>query len=75
MAGYMGSPEAFEPSSDDWGLYLQWFEHFLLANNVEDDSKQRHLFLALIKNSTFKLLMNLVALKKPEELSYKEICE
>ena len=75
MAGYVGSPEAFEPSSDDWHLYVQRFEHFLLANDIEDDSKQRHLLLALIGNSTFKLLTNLVAPKKPGELSYKEICE
>ena len=75
MAGYVGSPEAFEPSSDDWHLYAQRFEHFLLANDIEDDSKQRHLLLALIGNSTFKLLTNLVAPKKPGELSYKEICE
>ena len=71
----MGSPEAFEPSSDDWRLYAQRFEHFLLVNGIEDDSKRRHLLLALIGNSTFKLLTNLVAPKKPGELSYKEICE
>ena len=39
MAGYVGSPEAFELSSDDWHLYAQQFEHFLLANGIEDDSK------------------------------------
>ena len=39
MAGYVGSPESFEPSSDDWRLYAQRFEHFLLANGIEDDSK------------------------------------
>ena len=75
MAGYVGSSEAFELSSDDWRLYAQRFEHFLLANGIEDDSKRRHLLLALIGNSTFKLLTNLVAPKKPGELSYKEICE
>ena len=75
MAGYVGSLEAFEPSSDDWRLYAQRFKHFLLANGIEDDSKRRHLLLALIGNSTFKLLTNLVVPKKPGELSYKEICE
>ena len=75
MARCVGSPEAFEPSSNDWRLYTQQFEHFLLANSNEDDSKQRHLLLALIGNFTLKLLINLEASKKPVELSYKEICE
>ena len=75
MAGYLGSREAFEPSNDDWRLYAQRFEHFLLANGIEDNSKQRHLLLALIGNSTFKLLTNLVVPNNTEELSYKEICE
>ena len=52
MASFVGSPEPFEPSTDDWHLYAQRFEHFLLANGVDDDSKQRHLLLALIGNST-----------------------
>ena len=75
MAGYVGFPEAFEPSHDDWCLYVLRFEHFLLANGIEDNSKRHHLLLALIGNSTFKLLTNLVVPKKPGELSYKEIYE
>ena len=39
MAGYVGYPEAFEPLSDDWRLYTQQFEHFLLVNDIEDNSK------------------------------------
>ena len=68
MASFMGSPEPFKPWTDDWCLYAQRFEHFLLANGVDNDSKQRHLLLALIGNSTFKLLANLVAPRKPGEL-------
>ena len=75
MAGYVGSPEAFEPSTDDWRLYAQRFEHFLLANGITDNSKRGHLLLALMGNSTFQLLANLVAPKKPGEFSYKQICE
>ena len=62
-----------------WGLQkllncrVMTGEHFLLANGIEEDSKQCHLLLALIGNSTFKLLTNLVAPKKPEERSNKEI--
>ena len=75
MSALVGSPEAFEPFTDDWCLYAQRFEHFLLANGVTDDSKRLHLLLALIGNSMFKLFANLVAPRKPGELSYKQIYE
>ena len=75
MSAFMGSPEAFETSTDEWHLYAQRFEHFLLADGITDNSKCLHLLLALIGNSTFKLLANLVAPRKPGELSYMEICK
>ena len=74
MTALVGSPGEFEPSTDDWRLYAQRFDHFLLANGVTDDSK-RHLLLALIGNATFKLLANLVAPRKPGELSYNQVCK
>lgn len=50
MASFVGSPETFELSTDDWHLYAQCFEHFLLANGVDNNSKQCHLILVLIGN-------------------------
>lgn len=77
MAGFVGSPEPFEKTTDDWYLYAQQFEHFLLANSVVEDSESKwhHLLLAfLMSNSTFnKLLANLVGPKKPGEFLYKKI--
>ena len=64
MDGYVGSPETFEPLSDDWCCDAQRCEHFLLANGIEDDLKQYHSVFALIGNPIFKLLMNLVVPKK-----------
>ena len=75
MTALVGSPEVFEPSTDEWRLYTQRFEHFLVANGITDDSKRRQLLLALIGNATFKLLANLVAPREPGELSYNQICE
>ena len=75
MSALVGSPEVFELSTNNWCLYAQRFEHFLLANGVTDDSKHLHLLLTLIGNSTFKLLANLVAPRKPGELSYAQICK
>ena len=69
----MGAPEPFDPSSgDDWTLYSERFEHFLLANEIKDEQKL-HLLLALVGAQTFRLLTNLVAPKKPGELTYTEV--
>ena len=70
---YLGAPEPFDPSSgDDWTLYSERFEHFLLANEIKDEQKLHHL-LALVGAQTFRLLTNLVAPKKPGELTYTEV--
>lgn len=59
--------------TDDWILYIQRFEHFLLANNVKEDTQKQHLLLAMIEGHTFKLSASLVALQKPGEVDYAEI--
>ena len=70
--GYVGTPEAFTPGSEDWSLYAQRFHHFLLANGITEESQKLHLLLALVGNSTFRLLTNLVAPRQPGELPFKE---
>ena len=71
---YLGAPEPFDPASNDWSLYLQRFEHFLLANEIKDEQKL-HLLLALVGAQTFRLLTNLVSPLKPGELTYAEVKE
>ena len=72
-SGFIGAPEPFDERTEDWTLYTQRFEHFLLANSVNEDEKKRHLLLAMIGGRTFKLLANLVAPKKPGEVEYAAI--
>ena len=70
--GYVDTPEAFTPGSEDWSLYAQRFHHFLLANGITEESMQKlHLLLALVGNLTFRLLTNLVAPRQPGELTFK----
>ena len=69
--GYVGTPEAFTPGSEDWSLYAQRFHHFLLANGITEESQNLHLLLALVGNLTFRLLTNLVAPRQPGELTFK----
>ena len=74
MASFVGSPEPVKSTTDAWHVYAQHFKHL---PGVDNDSmaKQCHLLLALIGNSTFKLLANLLAPRKPGELWYKQIFE
>ena len=72
--GFLGAPEQFDPSSDDWTLYSERFEHFVKANDIKDEQKL-HLLLALVGAQTYRLLTNLVAPKKPGELTYDETKE
>ena len=46
--GFIGAPEPFDERTEDWSLYAQKFEHFLLANDVDRDKKKKHLLLAMI---------------------------
>ena len=70
--GYVGTPEAFTPGSEDWSLCAQCFQHFLLANRITEKSQKLRLLLALVGNLTFRLLTNLVAPRQPGELTFKE---
>ena len=74
MTSYVGAPQPFNMLNDDWELYVQRFEHFLLANKIDDNEEKCHMLLALMGAPTFKLLASLAAPKKPGELKFKDIC-
>lgn len=75
MTSYVGAPQPFNASNDDWELYFQQFEHFLLANKIDDNEEKSHMLLALMGAPTFKLLTSLAAPKTPGELKFKDICD
>ena len=75
MKTYLGTPEPFNSTTDDWSNYVKRFKHFLLANGVTDDAQKLHLFLTLMGASTFKLLSNLIAPQEPGKLSYTQVVE
>ena len=66
--------EQFNPSSDNWTLYSERFEHFMKANDIKDEQKL-HLLLALVGAQTYRLLTNLVAPEKPDDLTYAQAKE
>ena len=75
MTSYLGAPEPFNASNDEWQLYIQWFKYFLIANKISDSDERCHLLLALMGAPAFKLLANLAASKQPSKLKFKNICD
>ena len=75
MTAYIGAPQPFNASDEKWILYIQRFEHFLLTNKIDSDKEKCHLLLALMGAPEYKLLSNLCAPKKPDELKFKDICD
>ena len=73
-ATYLDAPEPFDPAGDDWSLYVEPFEHFVLTNGIKDEPKLQML-LALVGAQTYRLLTNLVAPKKPGEHTYAQVKE
>ena len=74
MMGFLGAPEQFDPTNDDWTLYSERFEHFVKANDIKDEQKL-HFLLSLVGAQTYRLLTNLVAPQKPGELTYDQAKE
>ena len=69
----MGAPQPFNASNDEWVLYIQCFEHFILANKIENNDEKCHLLLALVGAPMYKVLASLCAPKQPGELKFKEL--
>ena len=44
----IGHIEPFEIGSDDWELYAERLEQFLLANGIDDDKKKVAVFITVI---------------------------
>ena len=75
MTSYVGALQPFNASNDEWVLYIQRFEHFILANKIENYDEKCHLLLALVGVPTYKVLAGLCAPKQPGELKFKDICD
>ena len=72
-AAMFGSVGEFNEDNEEWTQYEERLSHFFAANGIENASKKRSVFLAMVGPSAYKLLGNLVAPKKPGEVEYGEL--
>ena len=65
--------KAFNPQAEDWTIYAERLQHYLVANGVEDAGKKRAILLTVCGAPTYKLLRSLVEGGKVDEKSYDEL--
>ena len=74
MAAYIGHIDAFDEAREQWSTYVERFEHFVAANDVED-GKHVSVLLSVMGAACYGLLRSLIAPDKPGEKTYAEIVE
>ena len=72
MATY-GSMKAFNPQAEDWTIYAERLQHYLVANGAEDAGKKPAILLTVCGAPIYKLLRSLVDGGKVDEKSYDEL--
>ena len=74
MAVYFGKLEEFDTANgDDWVQYIERMEHYFLANEITDVSKQRSILISSMGQKAYKILRNIVAPEKPTDVSFKNL--
>ena len=74
MALSFGKLEEFDTANgDDWVQYTERMEHYFLANEITDASKQRSILISSMGQKAYKILRNIVAPNKPTDVSFKNL--
>ena len=70
-----GKLEQFHVGQDDWESYEERLQQYFVANDIKEAEKQRAILLSSCGQSTYKVIRNLVAPRKPAECDYAVILE
>ena len=68
-----GSMKAFNAQVDDWSIYVERLQHYLIANDVTDAGKKRSILLTVCGTPTYKLLRSLVKDGNLDTTSYDDL--
>ena len=64
-----GKLEQFHMGQDDWELYEERLQQYFVANDIKETEKKRAILLSSCGQSTYKVIRNLVAPRKPESVT------
>ena len=62
-----GKIDDFNGENEKWRHYVERINHFFPANGIEDQEKQRSIFLVSVGAKTYKLIRSLVAPQPPPQ--------
>ena len=69
----VGSLSEFDEEDGDWVEYIERLQHFFLANDIDDEGKQRLILLSVCGAKTYKLIRNIATPQKPGVIDFKEL--
>lgn len=69
----VGSLSEFVEEDGDWVEYIERLQHFFLANDIDDEGKQRSILLSVCGAKTYKLIRNLATPRRPGDIDFKEL--
>ncbi|XP_065080638.1 uncharacterized protein LOC135703372 [Ochlerotatus camptorhynchus] len=74
MAAHLFSRlDPFDCQKGDFDYYLEQFEHFLVLNSVNEESKKVPLFISSIGQEAYKILKEICAPSDPKERSFGQL--
>ena len=70
-----GTLQNFPIYKKPWTVYVKCLEQYLMTNKIEDADQHRAVLLSVCDPATYRLIRNLVSLKKSTQLKLAEIIE
>ena len=68
-----GRVEAFDPTKEEWIMYVERLQHYFIANDITTEAKRRSTLLTVVGPEVYALVCNLVAPSKPGDKSYDDL--
>ena len=65
--------EVFDGSLEEWPKYEEQLSHFFTASGITEAIVKQATLLTVIGPATYKVLRNLVSMKKPGEVKFSEL--
>ena len=73
MATIHGKMSAFDPALEDWRAYMERFDLYRVANDIDTSEKKRAVLLSVCGPKTYQHIRSVVAPTKPIDKSYEDI--
>ena len=73
MATAHGTNSSFDLLSGDWKSYVERAKLYFTANDIDDATKQRAIFLSFCGDGTYRQIKDVLSPQRPTEVALKDI--